>query len=671
VTVSGNLIDAAASYCAANGGGSGTSGSPWHYNCIQAAVNAASVGDTVYLVGGNWNLSTGDATFVTVNKVINLVGAGSGNTFDAYGHINNPSGTDLCPTSGTSITCVYMTGTSHNTGGFSSSVTCVPGQTVGQNGCLNPAGFIWLGTTSGSVIDCANLSHIFFDGSLSTDGGDSNALVSMLHCNGSVINDVRHLSYNVVAIPNGETQFSPAQSTNITIENSFFGTPATGIVLGHYPGSQIIQPTGGNGIGSGLTALNNIFYQGTLNMIYQSSVTYAGNVQYNYNDGVGDSGIDPGFGYAGAGVGGPANVYCPETGISTGQCGGDFHFTHNNNLFYGPTHTFAIGSSVNDPTTSGGINDLNFTGNWLIAATPDIDSCIWHPFADQGNCTSVVNATFTGSISGTTLTVSGVTGTIGIGNTITADTPGVGSSTTISSGSGATWTINSSQSVSSRPMYAITPHVVGMLLNAAVDTACNESDNGTHYNITSNSLIGSTAAELNAQGTSWLDCKLGNPFSGNYTTIPIKVYGFNAQKNYLQSPSNQYLTNANSISPTQTGNFCSSAAGTVSGCATSGFTTPPTCSFAAGSLSGSTLPFTSTSFTAQYGAVQWLATTASTAPLSSDSRWSSNNGSFPNSAANSYIPPVSLASVSHGNTVYMWVMDSANQIASCGAVAIP
>jgi hypothetical protein len=61
-------------------------------------------------------------------------------------------------------------------------------------------------------------------------------------------------------------------------------------------------------------------------------------------------------------------------------------------------------------------------------------------------------ATFTGSISGTTLTVSGVTGTITSGMTVTGSS--VPSGTCIVSGSGSTWTVNASVVVSSTSMEA-------------------------------------------------------------------------------------------------------------------------------------------------------------------------------------------------------------------------
>ena len=88
----GNRIDAAASYCAANGGGDGSAGNPWLDTCILAPVNAAANGDTVFLQAGNWDLRISASPIITGNNSINLVGAGSGNTFDAFGHPSNGSG---------------------------------------------------------------------------------------------------------------------------------------------------------------------------------------------------------------------------------------------------------------------------------------------------------------------------------------------------------------------------------------------------------------------------------------------------------------------------------------------------------------------------------------------------------------------------------------------------
>lgn len=69
---------------------------------------------------------------------------------------------------------------------------------------------------------------------------------------------------------------------------------------------------------------------------------------------------------------------------------------------------------------------------------------------DEGPFTA--GATFTGSIAGTALTVSGVTGTIAIGQTLVG--AGVTSGTTITGGAGTAWTVSASQTVASEAMGA-------------------------------------------------------------------------------------------------------------------------------------------------------------------------------------------------------------------------
>lgn len=64
-------------------------------------------------------------------------------------------------------------------------------------------------------------------------------------------------------------------------------------------------------------------------------------------------------------------------------------------------------------------------------------------------------ASFTGSISGTTLTVSSVIGVIAIGQTVGAITGGVAGGTKITGGSGTTWTVNISQTIISRAMTSV------------------------------------------------------------------------------------------------------------------------------------------------------------------------------------------------------------------------
>jgi hypothetical protein len=601
----GNRIDAAAAFCANNGGGNGSAASPWHYNCIQAAANAAVAGDTVFLAAGYWSLNTDtDSTYVMIDKSINFVGAASGNTFDSWGHVNNASGAELCSGATVSITCIQETGTSYC--GFNSTNPPCSLDTT-------PAGYIKFGSDTQGETNCVNLniSHIFFDGSQATDGGDYEGLLHLRFCNGVTIDDIRLLAYSQVPIGRElgtETQLYPFEVKNVTMKNSVFAEPLSSISNGTYGGAQLNQPTEGISYWGPWNIINNVFYQNEFNPIYTSDMIYTANVQYTYNDGHAFPPFFYGYGVAGDTLGGTIPNYGCESPGSGGVCNGSWHINSTNNLFYGPGITLPVGGSVNDPSTDGGLNDYNWTGNWLIADTSII-----------GACTANLNGGCDG---------------------------------------------------------------VGMAINVAVDLNCNTSDNGTSFNITNNSIIATGASYIDGQGVGTVACHTGAT-RDTATTIPMLVYGLNAQKNYLQSPSNNYLTNANTISPLQQNNFCSGGVGTWSSgaaCNTTGFNQAPTgVSFALGPLGlGGIVPINSPTATAQYGAVQWLAARCAApcssppaTPLWSDSRWSSNNGSFPNSAANSYIPPVSLSGVSHGDSVYLWVMDSANHISAAALQVVP
>lgn len=75
-------------------------------------------------------------------------------------------------------------------------------------------------------------------------------------------------------------------------------------------------------------------------------------------------------------------------------------------------------------------------------------------------------ASFTGSIAATTLTTSAVTGTVAIGQTISDLLGAVPAGTVILSGSGSTWTINKSLTVSSRAMKGVIPTLTSVNVNA-------------------------------------------------------------------------------------------------------------------------------------------------------------------------------------------------------------
>jgi len=182
-----------------------------------------------------------------------------------------------------------------------------------------------------------------------------------------------------------------------------------------------------------------------------------------------------------------------------------------------------------------------------------------------------------------------------------------------------------------------------------------------------NSVIGTISANIDFRGngcpdltstdnigTGPADCGPGN------TLNDMQCVNCSASKNYLQGPSVVYYTDSNSVNASQTATYCSG--GTFAGCNTTGFNTAPTASFTLGPLSGSVVPFNTTTFTAQYGAVKWLASTSPTTPTTSGQPGTGLTWSF--------LPPISLV-VTHGSTVYMWVMDSANHISSAVSQVVP
>jgi hypothetical protein len=553
----GNRIDAAATYCAANGGGDGSSGNPWQAACIQAAVNAAVNGDTIFLAAGNWQLQIANAPVVTGNKNVNILGAGSGNTFDVFGHPNNGSGGPVGTIGpGGNVTRIYMSGTSGPGGGY---------LTVGLYGQLGSTG-------------CANanpgptISHLYADGSLTqTQGqnnqtGDINAVLSVQSCNNVTVDDIRVLQCCVGTIVSVETQFFVQGSDNNVIKNSVFTLP---VVSGtSYSNAQALQTQSNRNP----TRDNNLFYQQSYNSIYENNVTFTRNYTFFGCDALGCNSDDGQQGYPGC-----STVAC-TLGGNSGSTG---YFARNNYWNATNGNSMDLGGGVNDPNTEGTINDLELTGNWLSGATVAIDSCESHLY---GGCQS--------------------------------DNPSTGAGMQV---------------------YGLTA--------------------------TNNSLIGSSEAHLYASGTG-----CGN--QGVSTTCPGSslpngtMVNYSASQNYLQGPSNQYNHDAYTITPSVSNNYCSGSS--FGGCNTTGFTQAPTVSFTLEPLAGSVVPFNSETFTAQYGAVQWLASTSSTAPTSGDTRWRSNNA---NSAGNTYLPPVSLAAT-HGNTVYLWVMDSANHISAAASTVV-
>jgi hypothetical protein len=76
-------------------------------------------------------------------------------------------------------------------------------------------------------------------------------------------------------------------------------------------------------------------------------------------------------------------------------------------------------------------------------------------------------ATFTGSIAGTTLTTSAPSGVIAIGQTVSDAAGVVAVGTVITGGSGSSWTVSVSQTVTSRAMFGTLPNQSAVSVNAS------------------------------------------------------------------------------------------------------------------------------------------------------------------------------------------------------------
>jgi len=579
--------------------GNGSSASPWVDACINGAVTAASSGDTVFLPAGNWALPTGISsnTGVTIAKAgINLVGAGSSNTFNAYGNPNytctgagNCTSIGLCPNSGPSsgFTCVMTSlsaGGSENTGfgGF-----------VKFTNCNN-----------------ATVSHIYCNGSLHTSGGDHQGTItfndSCATTGPVIISDIRFLGFGNPSV-SGEGQFSSYTNSGLTLQNSVLGLPASGISNGLYPNEQVYEPV----FDKKETIKNNVFYQGWYNPTDDDSTIFTGNVQWVGVDALAGSGNRNQLGMDG----------CNPNTCAGGSTIGNYHFTASNNYFKASGLSFGTGGGINDPGGGGGVSDLNWTGNWIVADQGEIAGCsIKFTDTDGQTCHS------------------GVAG----------------------------------------------PNLDGMQINGTGGPGgnCLIATSGTCFNITNNSIIATTTSQLDATGTGCVPYPADSACPGGGTDHNNTVVNFNAHQNYISSPSNQYQHDTNTINPSVTGNYCDNVTHTgittftqtdSTQCATTGFTTVPTVTFTLGNLYQTVggdyvVPFTGTNFTAQYGAVIWLASTSPTAPTSSGQTGTGCNAS---ACVWSYVPPVYLAGATHASTVYLWTMDSINHVSTASSAVVP
>lgn len=110
-----------------------------------------------------------------------------------------------------------------------------------------------------------------------------------------------------------------------------------------------------------------------------------------------------------------------------------------------------IGSNVLASRYYGAVSSL---GEWAQVLTITLGS------------TNDPGATFTGSIAGTALTTSAPTGTIAIGQTISDAAGDIPAGTKITAGSGSSWTINKSLTISSRTMIGVTPTLTSVSVDA-------------------------------------------------------------------------------------------------------------------------------------------------------------------------------------------------------------
>lgn len=144
---------------------------------------------------------------------------------------------------------------------------------------------------------------------------------------------------------------------------------------------------------------------------------------------------------------------------------------------------------------------------------------------------------FTGSISGTTLTTSGVTGTIAIGQSLTGSNVQAG--TKIIGGSGSTWAVNVSQTVGSTGMQGgastgLTPAIFAIESNVA--GTCGSGQTGTQATATANGqLAAGGIVQINFDEPSPTQGGVGAcTFTGNGSEFPAVITPGNAAYNLFR-----------------------------------------------------------------------------------------------------------------------------------------
>lgn len=171
----------------------------------------------------------------------------------------------------------------------------------------------------------------------------------------------------------------------------------------------------------------------------------------------------------------PTPVGFPRASISTTTIGANKTISVSGYRTSGDLGAGAVYTSTN--CMSGGllaIQDLG--GNWfcLVVTNGQVQTGWFGTYADY------TWAGFSGSIAGTTLTITGgqftVSGFVAIGQCLTG--AGIAANTCISGGSGSTWTVTQSQTVASERMAATSGHDDSAAIQAALNTGQDVNING-------------------------------------------------------------------------------------------------------------------------------------------------------------------------------------------------
>jgi hypothetical protein len=136
-----------------------------------------------------------------------------------------------------------------------------------------------------------------------------------------------------------------------------------------------------------------------------------------------------------------------------------------------PQNVLALVQQALDSAFSGADGGLvPRIGAEIFASRFYADIALLGPWAQivtlQIGCINTPAATFTGSISGNTLTVSAVaSGALAIGQYITDASSGIVSGTQITAGSGTSWTVSIAQTVASEAMFGVVPNQNDVTMN--------------------------------------------------------------------------------------------------------------------------------------------------------------------------------------------------------------